>query len=540
MMRRLLPRHVSHLHPPRLYRRGRPPLRQLFPDLILGALAALGLAPFGIWGATVAALGLLIWRLARARPIAAFWHALAAGTGWFALGLVWIVEPFLVQPEVHGWMAPFALALMALGGALFWALPTWIAARLARDWRRRALAIAAALALSDWLRGWIFTGFPWALTGHVWIDTPVAQAAAWTGAIGLSAMTLGLAALPTLLWRPTAPRLAGILPGTALTAALIAAFWAGGLARLAAPLPPDQPTQLRIVQPNAAQHLKWDPDYAALFFRRLLDLSAEPGPRDLVIWPETAVNFLLEQADEVLPVMSEAAGAPLIMGIQRREDARFYNSLVSIAPGGQVTRIYDKFHLVPFGEYIPFGDAMARIGITAFAAQQGNGYSAGPGPQLLSVAGAPDFQPLICYEAIFPRHLRSLDTRPGWLLQATNDAWFGDISGPYQHLAQARLRAIETGLPMIRAANTGVSAVIDARGRIRASLPLNEAGKIDAPLPGALPPTAWLTTGDWPVVVLLALLLVATFRSPRRTPSAAVRKYPRGSRGNRDGGGSPL
>lgn len=520
----------SRFHPPRLTRRGRPPLRQLGPDFGLGALAALGLAPFGIWGVTLAGLGLLIWRLARARPAAAFWHALAAGTGWFALGLFWIVEPFLVQPQVHGWMAPFALALMALGGGLFWALPAWAAARLAGGWRRRALAIAAALVLSDWLRGWIFTGFPWALTGHVWIDTPIGQSAAWIGAIGLSALTLGLAALPTLLWRPMTPRPGGVVPGVALAAALTGALWAGGLTRLAAPLPPDQPTRLRIVQPNAAQHLKWDPDYSALFFRRLLDLSAEPGPRDLVIWPETAVNFLLDQADEVLPVMSEAADAPLIMGIQRREGTRFYNSLTTIAPGGRVTQVYDKFHLVPFGEYIPWGDTLARFGITAFAAQAGNGYTPGPGPQLMRAPGAPDFQPLICYEAIFPQHLRALDQRPGWLLQATNDAWFGRISGPYQHLAQARLRAIETGLPMVRAANTGVSAVIDARGQIRASLPLNEAGKIDAPLPGALPPTPWTRSGDLPAVILLALILAATALSPRLMRPASVRKYPRGSR----------
>lgn len=516
----------SALHPPRLHRRGRPPFRQLLPDLALGAIAALGLAPFGVWGATLGALALILWRLARARPAAAFWHALAAGMGWFALGLFWIVEPFLVQPQIHGWMAPFALILMALGGGLFWAIPVWAAARLSSDWRRRALAMAAALALSDWLRGWILTGFPWALTGHVWIGTPTAQMAATFGALGLSVLTLAVAGLPTILWRPTRPRLAGFVPGTALAAALVAGSWASGQARLAQPLPPDEPTILRIVQPNATQALKWDPDWSGIFFRRLLDLSSEPGPRDLVIWPETAVNFLLDQAGEVLPIMSEAADAPLIMGIQRREGARFYNSLATIQPGGAVSEIYDKFHLVPFGEYIPWGDQMARLGISAFAAQQGFGYSPGSGPMTMSAPGAPDFQPLICYEAIFPQHLRALDTRPGWLLQATNDAWFGTISGPYQHLAQARLRSIETGLPMIRAANTGVSAVIDAQGRIRASLPLNTDGRIDAPLPGALPPTRWLAWGDAPMLALIALALGASLR---RRPSSS-RKYPRGSR----------
>lgn len=489
------------------------------PDLLLGAVAAFGLAPFGIWGATLVALALLIWRISRAgTPGASFRHALAGGVGWFALGLVWIVEPFLIEPEIHGWMAPFALILMALGGALFWALPIWIASRLCPGPHARAAGIVAALILSDWLRGWIFTGMPWALTGHVWIGTPIAQIAAWTGAIGLSALTLIAAALPTLLWRASDSRIASALPGVVLSILLVGTGWAAGLARHAQPLPSDTGLRLRIVQPNAEQRLKWDPEWSGVFFQRLLDLSAEPGPRDLVIWPETAVNFLLNDAGDILPAMSRAADAPLVMGIQRREESRYYNSLAAIAPGGAVNAIYDKFHLVPFGEYVPWGNELARLGIGAFAAQQGNGYSSGPGPELVALPGLPAFQPLICYEAIFPQHLRGLDSRPGWLLQITNDGWFGKFSGPYQHLAQARLRAIETGLPLVRAANTGVSAVIDAHGDIRQSLPLGEAGKIDAELPGALPPTIWLRWGSVPVVLFALAILLAAAITGRLLP----------------------
>ena len=485
-------------------------VRALLPDLGLGAVAALGLAPLGLWPATVLALAAILWRAAADGARAAFWRFLAAGAGWFAVSLFWITEPFLVDAARYGWMAPFALLLMALGGALFWALPAGVAARLSRPGAPRVAAIAASLLLSDWLRGWIFTGFPWAQIGHVWIDTPVAQIASVTGALGLGALTLAAAALPAATRRP--------LAGAVLAALLIGGTWLAGQVRLNAPLPPDRPVALRIVQPDATQHLKWDPEWSTVFFQRLLDLSAQPGPRDLVIWPETAVNFLLEEAGPVLPIMSEAAGAPLIMGIQRREDGRFYNSLATILPGGTVGAVYDKFHLVPFGEYIPWGDALARIGIGAFAAQQGNGYSSGPGPAVLAAPGAPDYQPLICYEAIFPQHLRGLPQRPGWLLQATNDAWFGTLSGPYQHLDQARLRAIETGLPLVRAANTGVSAVIDARGQIRDSLPLNTAGKIDAPLPGALPETPWTRYGNAPVLALIALILAAALR---RRPSSS-------------------
>ncbi|RJL12781.1 apolipoprotein N-acyltransferase [Paracoccus siganidrum] len=516
----------DELHPPRLRRRRRPRLLELIPDLGLGLAAALGLAPFGIWGATLVALAALTWRLSQASPGQAFWHALAAGLGWFGLGLVWIVEPFLVEPEIYGWMAPFALVLMALGGALFWAIPAWIATHLGPTRRMRALAIPAALVLSDWLRGWIFTGFPWALAGHVWIETPVAQAAAWTGAIGLSALTLALAALPALLWRPAERQVFGFLPGILVAILGGSAIWAAGLARLAQPAPPDRDVMLRIVQPNAEQHLKWDPEWSQVFFDRLITLSAQPGRRDLVIWPETAVNFLLEDAGGIAPYMAEAAGAPLLLGIQRRQDGRYYNSLAALDPAGRTTAIYDKFHLVPFGEYIPWGDAMARIGITAFAAQAGRGYSPGDGPAPMSLPGLPAFQPLICYEAIFPQHPRALPQRPEWLLQATNDAWFGQFSGPYQHLAQARLRAIETGLPLIRAANTGISAVIDPHGRIRDSLGLGLEGSIDAALPGALPPTRWLGWGPTPVVILslLALAGAAGPRFARRKGGAAPRR----------------
>lgn len=478
--------------------KGRPPLRQFGADLALGGIAALGLAPFGLWIVTPLALALLVRRASGAGG--AFQTMLAGGLGWFGLSMHWIIEPFLVEPEIYGWMAPFALVLLALGGALFWAVPAVLAGRLATPGPHRVVAIAASLVLSDWMRGWIFTGLPWALTGHVWIGTPVAQAAAWGGAIGLCLVTLALAVLPSLL-RPMHAVMAAVM--------LTGGLWWAGTARLSSPQPPDTPVMLRIVQPNAEQHLKWDPDWAAVFFQRLLDLSAAPGPRDLVIWPETAVNFLINDADPVLPAMAQAAGAPLAMGIQRREGSRFHNSLVMLNPDATVGPIYNKFHLVPFGEYIPWGDALARIGIGAFAAQQGNGYSPGPGPAVITVPGIPRFQPLICYEAIFPQHLRGLDSRPGWLLQATNDAWFGQFSGPYQHLAQARLRAIESGLPLVRAANTGISAVIDPHGQVRQSLDLGIAGRIDAPLPAALPETPWMRWGDMPAVLLAVLALVA-------------------------------
>ncbi|MFV0411049.1 MAG: apolipoprotein N-acyltransferase [Paracoccus sp. (in: a-proteobacteria)] len=474
-------------------------------------MSALGQAPWGLWPLSILALAVLTLRISRTgSPRQAAWHGLIAGMGYFALALSWIVEPFYVDP-VFAWMAPFALILTALGGGLFWAVPAWLAARIAPDPQGRAVSLAAGLVISDWLRGWIFTGFPWALLGHVWIDTPAAQAAAFIGAVGLSALTAFAAALPAIFWqRPGYWR--GALPGTALSLLLIAVFWTGGQSRLDTPIHYRDIT-LRLVQPNAAQELKWDPEWAPIFWQRLLDESAAPadGPApDAVIWPETAVNFLLDQGSEAWPIISEATGTPVLMGIQRRDGSRFYNSLIELSPGGEVIETYDKFHLVPFGEYSPWGDTFARFGISAFASQLGFGFSSGPGPEVMSLQSLPPVQPLICYEAIFPQHLRASEGAE-WLVQITNDAWFGTRSGPYQHLAQARLRAIESGLPLLRAANTGITAAMDPLGRITASLPLEITGHLDASLAAPLPGTVWTRLGPWPVLVSAFALILGCF-----------------------------
>jgi len=248
------------------------------------------------------------------------------------------------------------------------------------------------------------------------------------------------------------------------------------------------------------------------FFFRHLDLTSEapaPGsPRpDLILWPETAVPFLLEHPGDGLMMIAEAAqGVPVALGIQRAEGLRYYNSLAVVGPGGVVEASYDKYHLVPFGEYVPLGDLAARFGMAAFAAQEGGGYSAGPGPRVLDLGRLGLAQPLICYEAVFPQDIRRAPERPDWLMQVTNDAWFGEAAGPWQHLALARLRAIEFGLPLARAANTGVSAMIDAKGRITAELGMDKMGALDAALPAALPPTLYAQIGDAPIFALLLAL----------------------------------
>lgn len=250
-----------------------------------------------------------------------------------------------------------------------------------------------------------------------------------------------------------------------------------------------------------------------VFFQRgLAATKAGPVRPDLIVWPETAVPVALNYADSTLAAMSDAAsGVPVVFGVNRFDGERIYNSAGVLASDGSVSQIYDKHHLVPFGEYIPLGDMLARIGIHGMAARNGQGFSAGPGPELLDLGALGRALPLICYEVVFPQDVLSVSERPDFLLQLTNDAWFGNFSGPYQHLQQARMRAIETGLPLIRAANTGVSAVVDPKGRLTAQLALNTAGHLDAILPSAQPQTLYARSGDLPLgggLVMITILLL--------------------------------
>lgn len=466
---------------------------------------AAGQAPLGFWWLALPALAALTWLIADTE---AGRSAIAlgglAGVGYFGAAMFWIVNPFFVDPAQDGWMAPFALVGMAGGMALFWVLAATLAALMGADRRSRAIAFAVTLAAADLLRGYIFTGLPWALVGHIWIGTWPAQVAALVGPVGLSLMTTLAAAAPTAL---------GPLRGVIFAWALIGAAGGWGLVRLRAPDPEPTALTVRLIQPNAAQNLKWRGDLAPMFFERLLKHTAAPGKPDLIVWPETSVPFLLNRPGDGLKLVAEAAhGTPVAIGIQRTEGFRAYNSLAILNGDGTVGPVYDKHHLVPFGEYIPLGDLFWRLtGIESYAPSRGYGYSSGPGPEVLNLGRLGQVLPLICYEAVFPQDLRT-PTRPDWILQVTDDGWFGTLSGPYQHFAQVRLRAVEQGLPILRAANTGVSAVIDAKGRVLDRLPLETEGQIDATIPGALPATIYSRTGDWPVLVLLILLAAGLIR----------------------------
>ncbi|EEX08260.1 apolipoprotein N-acyltransferase [Ruegeria lacuscaerulensis ITI-1157] len=473
----------------------------------LGVVAAFGLAPFGYWAATAVSLILIVpLYLSSETRARAAWMGWLFATGYFAHALSWIIEPFQVDAQRHAWMAPFALAFMSGGLALFWAAAFGLAYRgTGVHPVRRSVVLALCVALAEFARGYVLTGFPWAGIAQIWVDTPVAQLLSLVGPYGLGALTL-LVVLPLGAVWAADHRLRSAVAPAIVVAAFSLASWTYAATR---PSVSETDKTVRLIQPNAPQHQKWDPAFAPLFFARQVEFTAaEPRP-DLIVWPETSVPAWLGSAQPYLQAIAAAAqGSPVFVGIQRGDGPRIYNSLIYLDERGVPAGLYDKHHLVPFGEYIPLGDLLGRFGISGLAATTGSGFSAGPGPRLMQAGTIGAVLPLICYEAIFPQITANAPARPALFLQVTNDAWFGTKSGPFQHLAQARMRAIEQGVPLARAANTGVSAMIDPLGEVTEALPLGQAGYVDARIPAPLMPTLYSRMGDVPVLLILSILLL--------------------------------
>ena len=465
---------------------------QMGLSAIAGATGALAHAPFDLAPFILVPLvtaGLIAHRADRVRTAA--WLGAALGLGYFAATLTWILEPFQVDAAVTGWMAPFALALLALGLGVFWAA----ALAFARWAGGGALAVVAALTGAEMLRAYVLTGFPWAAPPQALVNGLAGQGLSLLGPHGLM---LVLTAVATLILHVRS----GVV-AAAITVAATAAI----LVPPQSPPSPLTPTVVRLIQPNAPQHEKWDPDRIPIFVNRQIDYTASGPVPDLVLLPETALPYLEDNAQPVFDILAEAArGAPVVLGIQRRDaQGNYYNGLVMLDAAGQVTATYDKHHLVPFGEYMPAAWLFRNIDAGGLAARASGGYASGPGPRLLDFGPLGTALPLICYEVVFAHNVGGAPDRASFLMNLTNDAWFGARSGPQQHLAQARMRAIEQGLPMLRAANTGISAVIDPKGRVLDALELNTAGYIDVPLPAAAAPTLYARTGDAPWALLLLI-----------------------------------
>ncbi len=494
-------------HRPEAAIAGQPAWRAAALALVLGASAALAQPPFHALPLLLPAFVGLVWLIdGRRRLVGAGLIGWMFGLGYFLVGLHWVANAFLVDASRHALVMAPAVFGLAAGMALFPALAA-VAARRAPggDWRR-PVVLALAWVVLEWVRGWLFTGFPWSLIGHAAaFSDPLMQGASIAGVFGLSAVLLLAASLPAR-WRHPGGRWGSLVAFVAL-----GLLWGFGEWRLARPLPADGASvPLRIVQPNIAQALKWRRELRQANFERHLALSAKTpaAAGTVLIWPETATPFFLDESEAArrrIGALLPADGLALI-GSPRRVPTgplRLRNSLLAVQPDGRVAFGYDKHHLVPFGEFLPFRDLLGHLGLDKFAAGAVD-YSPGPGPRTLVHPGLPALWPLICYEAIFATETPA--ERPQWLLNVTNDAWFGDSIGPRQHFEIARFRAIEQGLPLIRAANTGISAVVDARGRVAAALPLGEAGVLDAMLPPPLADaTLYSRFADWtwfPVVFI--------------------------------------
>ncbi|WP_425407165.1 apolipoprotein N-acyltransferase [Hwanghaeella sp.] len=483
---------------------------------LLGIVSSLALPPVFAFPVLWATLPLLVWMLDGAKRKRQFFLiGWCFGFGLYAASLYWISNALLVFSDRFWWMVPFAALGLPAVLAIYAGL-AGLVSRLAAPGPARAFAFAAAWVLGEWLRGHLLTGFPWNLLGHAWTGTDVmSQAAAWIGVYGLSALALASAVLPALaagagVRKPSPVRRQAAI---ALAVALPVAIAASGAFRLSqAPALgiADVPgVGLRLVQANIPQRQKWQRDLRGQNFYRHLELSEKDRPDWVthLIWPETAAAFFLEEdapardaAAQVIP-----AGGHLITGAPRRVTDPFslHNSVVVLDARGAVAATYDKAHLVPFGEYAPFRSVIGIDKITAGSID----YTPGPGPRTLALAGLPSFSPLVCYEAIFPGAVVSgTDPRPAWLLNLTNDAWYGKTAGPHQHLTMARMRAVEEGLPLVRATNTGVSAAFDSFGREIGRIPLEQPGVLDIRLPRALSPTLYAKIGDAAFLCLLLWL----------------------------------
>ncbi len=505
--------------------------RRLGVAALLGVLAAAALPPVDLLPLIVVAFSGLVWLAA---GVSGWRQAFALGwgfgLGFFLAGFYWIALALLVDLSTYWWLLPPALIALPVFFGIFSGL-----ALVAYDWIGargigRACALGLAWTVTEWLRGHILTGFPWNLVGYAWSGGfpgagTVLQTTATTGIYGLSLLTVIIAALPASLgdplfgparaWRRVAPVCLAVL--------LVAGLGAAGAMRLASAsgaMVPD--IRLRLVQPSIAQSLKWDAKERESNFQRLLTLSAGPGREQItdIIWPEAAATFYLnrEPARRAAIATVVPRGGLLLTGALRTESPpeppqHAWNSLVALDDTGAIRGNYDKFHLVPFGEYVPL---RSLIPIPAIA-NDGVDFAAGPGPRTLDLPGLPPVGVLICYEVIFPGAVSDPAHRPAWLLNVTNDAWYGFSSGPFQHFASARVRAIEEGLPLVRAANNGISGVIDAYGRIVRRLGLDDIGVVDSGLPvGLAEPPLYARRGDWLLLIMMLGASIPLLRRRRR------------------------
>jgi apolipoprotein N-acyltransferase len=472
--------------------------RRSLAAFLAGAFAVLAQAPFDFFAACLVSFPVLVWLLDGAagepgagpirRLTPAFVIGWWFGFGYFIAGLWWVGNAVLVDGEGFAWALPFAVVALPAVLALFYGLAALLARLLWTDDIGRIAAMAFAFGVAEWLRATLFTGFPWNAIGYAAMPVPLLmQSVSMAGLFGMSALAVFVFSMPAL-FAGRRHRAVGIGLALALVAADLAYGW---FCLSTAPSGEAKSLQVRIVQPVIDQSEKWDRSVRDRIFNHLVDLTRAPtangaGKPELIVWPETAVPFLFTERPDALTKLGEVLdkGQLLLTGAVRVEGSagagiRYYNSVLAIDDSGEIIDAVDKLHLVPFGEYVPFRSVLGRLGVDKLVELPGP-FSAGTDRHTIKLPGGAAALPFICYEIIFPGEGDKEAPGSDLILNVTNDAWFGNTPGPYQHFRQAEIRAVELGLPMIRAANNGISAVVDAHGRVLDALAINAVGVLDA------------------------------------------------------------
>jgi len=499
-----------------------------------GGLLALAQAPFDFPAVGFVSFPLLVWlldgaagdvsagRLRKLRPffVTGWWF----GFGYFLAGLWWVGNAMLVDLQKYAWALPIAVLALPALMAVFYGLAAMLARPFWGEGLGRIAALAAAFALAEWLRTFVLTGFPWNAVGYAAMPVPsLMQSVTLVGMMGVNALAVFAFSLPAMLAGRPRPRMLAMV----VLGALVVAHVGFGLARMGmAPAPGGEALAVRLVQPSIDQSRKWDRAARDEIFSTYLQMSARP-PADgapspqLILWPETSVPFILQQRPDALAALGQLVGdgQSLMAGAVRQEgdspsdpSALFYNSVVAVNSAGELYDAVDKVHLVPLGEFVPFADLLGRFGITKLVELPG-GFSSGGKRHAIEVAPGVRAVPYICYEVIFPGLVAAESGDADLIVNVTNDGWFGNSPGPYQHLRQAQLRAVEAGKPLLRAANNGISAVVDPYGRILDALELDAVGVLDASVPLAAAGELRAPRPDlvgWLVLAALALFGLIT------------------------------